>query len=44
MGPRKLCKEVQGLHLAPGEMKTARAMGMRLLREASIVTIARKGS
>lgn len=44
MGPRKLCKEVQGLHLATGEMRTARAMGMRLLREASMVTFARKGT
>lgn len=43
-GPRKLCKEVQGLHLALGETRAARAMGMRLLGEASMVTIARKGS
>lgn len=43
-GPRKLCKEEQGLHLALGETRAARAMGMRLLGEVSMVTIARKGS
>lgn len=42
-GSRKLCEEVQGLHLAPGETRTARAIGMRLLGEVSMVAIARKG-